>query len=267
MSVMSGSAAATATLTAAPAATTSTTAAAAATATPSTVGTYSVLDTQRSADTIKLDFEDFVRNELKLNIDHVPATQRARSINDGKTGVCNYFLRGHCWKGNNCIYRHLTREQSEKIQSENRTIVCKHWLRGLCKKDDDCDYLHEYNLKKMPECTFFPQNGKCTNGDECPFQHLNPEQRVKECLWYARGFCKHGAKCRSKHVRKLVCPQYRAGFCPLGPSCPKEHPRFDLPLTHVESGANAPAPNTFAANAYQQQQQQQQPPQQHPIQM
>ncbi|KAJ2521857.1 Cleavage and polyadenylation specificity factor subunit 4 [Coemansia sp. RSA 2049] len=264
MSVMSGSATATATLTAAPAATTSTTAAAAATATPSTVGTYSVLDTQRSADTIKLDFEDFVRNELKLNIDHVPATQRARSINDGKTGVCNYFLRGHCWKGNNCIYRHLTREQSEKIQSENRTIVCKHWLRGLCKKDDDCDYLHEYNLKKMPECTFFPQNGKCTNGDECPFQHLNPEQRVKECLWYARGFCKHGAKCRSKHVRKLVCPQYRAGFCPLGPSCPKEHPRFDLPLTHVESGANAPAPNTFAANAYQQQQQ---PPQQHPIQM
>ncbi|KAJ1998219.1 hypothetical protein H4R26_005540, partial [Coemansia thaxteri] len=91
----------------------------------------SVLDTNAYADIVTFDFEDFVKNDLKLNVDHVPAAQKPRSINDGKTGVCNYFLKGHCWKGNNCIYRHLTREQSERVQFENRAVVCKHWLRGL----------------------------------------------------------------------------------------------------------------------------------------
>jgi Zinc finger C-x8-C-x5-C-x3-H type (and similar) len=32
------------------------------------------------------------------------------------------------------------------------SIVCKHWLKGLCKKGDVCEFLHEYNIRKMPEC-------------------------------------------------------------------------------------------------------------------
>ena len=45
------------------------------------------------------------------------------------------------------------------------SVVCKHWLKGthsfimhcnaqgLCKKGDACEFLHEYNIRKMPECT------------------------------------------------------------------------------------------------------------------
>ncbi|KAJ2156090.1 RNA-binding component of cleavage and polyadenylation factor [Coemansia sp. RSA 552] len=204
---------------------------------------FSVLDTRSSADGLTLDFESFVKNELKLNVDHVPVSQRPPSINDGKTGVCNYFLKGHCWKGNNCIYRHLTREQSERLISDNRTVVCKHWLRGLCKKDFNCEFLHEYNLDKMPKCQFYAKDGVCINGEDCFYMHINPEQRIRACPWYARGFCKHGAGCRSKHVRKTMCPYYQFGFCPDGPNCRKEHPRFELP----RMGPAAAAPDASAA--------------------
>ncbi|KAJ2830338.1 RNA-binding component of cleavage and polyadenylation factor [Coemansia erecta] len=196
----------------------------------------SVLDTRTAADNLVLDFESFVKNELRLNIDHVPLSQRPPSINDGKTGVCNYFLKGHCSKGTGCIYRHLTREQSELFHAAKRTTVCKHWLRGLCKKDFNCEFLHEYNLEKMPECQFFSKAGACNNGDECEYRHVNPDSKARECLWYARGFCKHGANCRSKHVRKLICPLYQFGFCPDGPNCRKSHPRFELPK--IYGGAN-----------------------------
>ncbi|KAJ2095445.1 hypothetical protein GGI16_005205 [Coemansia sp. S142-1] len=198
----------------------------------------SSLDTRGCADLVTFDFEEFIKTKLSLNIDHTPVVPKPRSINDGKIGVCNYFMKGHCWKGDDCLYRHLTREESERAQSESRAIVCKHWLRGLCKKGDQCEFLHEYNLRKMPECTFFAASGRCTSGDECQYLHINPESKIKECLWYARGFCKHGPKCRSKHVRKLICPSYRFGFCPLGPNCPNTHPRFELPIMQGD-GAGA----------------------------
>ncbi|KAJ1941740.1 Cleavage and polyadenylation specificity factor subunit 4 [Kickxella alabastrina] len=215
----------------------------------------SALDTRASADSIAFDFETFIKTELKLNIDPTPPTQKLPSFNDGKTGICNYFLMGHCWKGNNCKYRHLTREQSERMQMENRTVVCKHWLRGLCKKGDVCEFLHEYNLKKMPECTFFTNFGRCNTGEECSYQHINPEARIKECPWYARGFCKHGAGCRSKHVRKLICQNYRFGFCPLGPNCNDAHPRFELPLMNATDAEQNPQQQNPQQQSPQQQQQ------------
>ncbi|KAJ2703079.1 Cleavage and polyadenylation specificity factor subunit 4 [Coemansia sp. IMI 203386] len=209
---------------------------------------FSALDTQKSAATIKFDFEEFIKKEFNLNIDHIPETQTPYSVNDGKVGVCTFFLRGHCYKGNNCIFRHLTREESERMRSDIRTIVCKHWVRGLCKKGDMCDFLHEYNLKKMPECQFYEKTGLCNNREECFYRHTNPNANIKECPWYARGFCKHGAKCRSKHERKLICQHYRFGFCPLGPNCKDEHPSFDLPV--MNAAATAAAANANAnANA------------------
>ncbi|GAO50968.1 hypothetical protein G7K_5084-t1 [Saitoella complicata NRRL Y-17804] len=57
-------------------------------------------------------------------------------------------------------------------------IVCKHWLRGLCKKGDHCEFLHEYNLKRMPECWFFNKHGYCSNGEECLYLHIDPDARV-----------------------------------------------------------------------------------------
>ena len=41
-------------------------------------------------------------------------------------------------------------------------LVCAHWLKGLCKKNDQCEYLHEFNLKRMPECAHYQEHGMCT---------------------------------------------------------------------------------------------------------
>ncbi|KAI8803616.1 hypothetical protein BJ742DRAFT_682930, partial [Cladochytrium replicatum] len=124
--------------------------------------------------------------------------------------VCKFFLRGYCARGQSCPNRHTKNE---------RTVVCKHWLRGLCKKGELCEFLHEYNLRKMPECWFYSKYGECSN-PECLYLHIDPNDKVRECAWYARGFCKHGARCRHKHVRKALCPLYLTGFCPKGPECP-----------------------------------------------
>jgi len=133
--------------------------------------------------------------------------------------VCKFFLKGTCMKGNECPYRHSRGE---------RSVVCKHWLRGLCKKGDLCEFLHQYDLSKMPECYFYSKFGECSN-PECMYLHINPEDKVKECPWYARGFCKHGPKCRHKHQPKVACENYLLGFCPDGPNCKYGHPKFELP--------------------------------------
>lgn len=73
---------------------------------------------------------------------------------------------------------------------ERVSTVCKHWLRGLCKKGDACEFLHEYNLRRMPECYWFAKYGYCSAGDECLYAH--PKERKIECPDYNRGFCKLG---------------------------------------------------------------------------
>ncbi|KAI8576540.1 hypothetical protein K450DRAFT_295539 [Umbelopsis ramanniana AG] len=180
------------------------------------------------------DFEEFIKNELGLDLDK-PKKKEDENI-------CKYFLRGTCHKGASCQYKH-TRGDREK------SVVCKHWLRGLCKKGEHCEFLHVFNMKKMPECWFYSKYGECCNGDECQYQHIDPESKVKECPWYARGFCKHGPNCRNKHVRKLICQNYLTGFCPLGLNCPNGHPRYELPVMHNDDRMDDMAPE-----------QQQQPP-------
>lgn len=76
-------------------------------------------------------------------------------------------------------------------ERERLATVCKHWLRGLCKKSDACEFLHEYNLRRMPECWWYAKYGYCSAGDECLYAH--PKERKVECPDYKRGFCKLGA--------------------------------------------------------------------------
>ncbi|KAG5455928.1 MAG: hypothetical protein BJ554DRAFT_4482, partial [Olpidium bornovanus] len=97
-----------------------------------------------------------------------------------ENGVCKFYLKASCARGAGCPYKHSRLD---------RSVVCKHWLRGLCKKGDLCEFLHQYNLKKMPECWFYTKYGECSNGDECLYLHVDPDSRTRECPWYNRGFC------------------------------------------------------------------------------
>jgi len=153
-------------------------------------------------------FDDFLKSEYRFGM-------------DPDRPVCRFYVQGHCPMGNACPDKHT-------INSITR-IVCKHWLRGLCKKSDACEFLHEYNLRKMPECYFYTKHGYCSNGDECLYLHINPETRVPPCLWYERGYCPLGPECSNKHVRRVPCKLYLTGFCPNGRGCTESHPKFDTP--------------------------------------
>lgn len=144
---------------------------------------------------IKFDFEDFIKEELGLDLDSFTKREGKVQVDNvchstvdflcTDEPVCKYYLKGTCTKGGHCPFKH-------KDSDRDKLVVCKHWLRGLCKKGDRCEFLHVFNMKKMPECWFYSKYGECCNGDECMYLHIDPESKQKECPWYARGFCKHG---------------------------------------------------------------------------
>ncbi|KXX77443.1 mRNA 3'-end-processing protein yth-1 [Madurella mycetomatis] len=153
--------------------------------------------------------------------------------------ICKAYLAGNCPLKSHCPERHTgpSTSSSNTQQTNNArdggggggfgSLVCKHWLRGLCKKGESCEFLHEYNLRKMPECNFFVRNGYCSNGDECLYLHIDPLSRLPPCPHYDRGFCPLGPRCDKKHVRRRLCLYYLAGFCPMGKACREgAHPRW-----------------------------------------
>ncbi|CAH0014365.1 hypothetical protein V2G26_011816 [Clonostachys chloroleuca] len=144
--------------------------------------------------------------------------------------VCRAFQTGNCPNGTRCPERHITADSQAPSGGLN-SLVCKHWLRGLCKKGEHCEFLHEYNLRKMPECNFFMRNGYCSNGDECLYLHIDPLSRLPPCPHYDMGFCALGPRCAKKHVRRKLCTFYLAGFCPDGPECKVgAHPKWTRDL-------------------------------------
>ncbi|KAJ6260729.1 hypothetical protein Dda_4958 [Drechslerella dactyloides] len=165
---------------------------------------------------------------------------------DPNREVCRLFLAGHCPNGNACPDRHtigtaglnkyvtISSSRHNKLlmlMRELYSLVCKHWLRGLCKKGDACDFLHEYNLRRMPECSFLVRYGYCQNGDDCLYFHPDPENRIPPCPNYENGFCPLGPTCSKKHVRKTICKFYFAGFCPDGKECTfGAHPKWQTEL-------------------------------------
>ncbi|KAL3425341.1 zinc finger ccch type domain containing protein [Phlyctema vagabunda] len=141
--------------------------------------------------------------------------------------TCKAYLQGHCPLGSSCPDKH----SSASSTSNFNNLVCKHWLRGLCKKGESCEFLHEFNLRKMPECNFFVRNGYCSNGEECLYLHTDPSARLPPCPHYDRGFCPLGPRCSKKHTPKQICEFYLAGFCPDGSkNCKKAHPRWPTNL-------------------------------------
>lgn len=145
--------------------------------------------------------------------------------------VCKAYLAGHCPLGTDCPDRHVTPSAASTTNASYNSLVCKHWLRALCKKGESCEFLHEYNLRKMPECNFFVRNGYCSNGDECLYLHIDPLSKLPPCPHYDRGFCPLGPSCSKKHVRRTLCPYYLAGFCPDGKACKEgAHARWEKNL-------------------------------------
>lgn len=145
--------------------------------------------------------------------------------------VCKAYQTGSCPNGTRCTERHVSDGKSSHMPSGGlNSLVCKHWLRGLCKKGEHCEFLHEYNLRKMPECNFFMRNGYCSNGEECLYLHVDPMSRLPPCPHYDMGFCPLGPICSKKHVRRKLCLFYVAGFCPDGPDCKQGHPKWSKDL-------------------------------------
>ncbi|KAI5859542.1 hypothetical protein GGS23DRAFT_312515 [Durotheca rogersii] len=171
--------------------------------------------------------------------------------------ICKAFVAGHCPLGAAaCPDRHVSAANGQPgggggggylgggggvNNTSYNSLVCKHWLRALCKKGDSCEFLHEYNLRKMPECNFFVRNGYCSNGDECLYLHIDPQSKLPPCPHYERGFCPLGPTCSKKHVRRKLCPCYLAGFCPDGRACREgAHPRWDTNLEKPVAKAELP---------------------------
>ncbi|KAK0632064.1 hypothetical protein B0T14DRAFT_597600 [Immersiella caudata] len=148
--------------------------------------------------------------------------------------ICKAYTNGSCPLKSKCPERHVSAPTSSDGSNPSKhggygSLVCKHWLRGLCKKGESCEFLHEYNLRKMPECNFFVRNGYCSNGDECLYLHIDPQSRLPPCPHYDRGFCPLGPRCDKKHVRRALCVYYLAGFCPAGKGCKEgAHPRWTM---------------------------------------
>eukprot|EP00906_Rhabdomonas_costata_P009455 RCo013378 len=134
--------------------------------------------------------------------------------------ICRMHLKGECLKGHNCPDKHLR---------PDKAIVCEYWLRGICKKADQCEFMHEFDIRRMPECFYYAIRGECLN-PECVFVHVNPDDEIKECPYYKRGFCSMGPRCRYKHIARVLCPNYMAGFCLDGRMCKYAHPKFNHPL-------------------------------------
>lgn len=155
-------------------------------------------------------FEPFLRHEFNFGLD--PDRPQCPQFQPSRANSCP--------RGTACPYKHVPHLFHNKI-------VCKHWLRGLCKKNNHCEFLHEYNLRRMPECIFYAKNGYCTQAPDCLYLHIDPAQKIPECVNYKRGFCPDGPKCGMRHVRRVFCPLYLTGFCPKGPNCENTHPRFE----------------------------------------
>ena len=193
--------------------------------------------------------------------------------------ICKAYLSGQCPLKSHCPERHVSNPPNTSSNPHHSgggggggykdggggfgSLVCKHWLRGLCKKGESCEFLHEYNLRKMPECNFFAKHGFCQNGDECLYLHIDPQSRLPPCPHYDRGFCPLGPRCEKKHVRRKLCLYYLAGFCPEGPRCRDgAHPRWksdkDMEKPRSKEQAAAAAAQAAAEQQAQQQAQQQQ---------
>ncbi|KAJ3027055.1 UNVERIFIED_CONTAM: RNA-binding component of cleavage and polyadenylation factor [Siphonaria sp. JEL0065] len=98
------------------------------------------------------DYEEHVRNVLSFDLD----PQRK----SGGEGVCRFFLKGFCAKGQACPYKHVS-QATLNANAHKAGVVCKHYLRG-----PKCRNKHV----RQAVCQNYV-TGFCPKGPECPFGH------------------------------------------------------------------------------------------------
>ena len=110
----------------------------------------------------ELAVEEFIKNELNLRLDTGASPDRLVPADLADAQICPRHLQpGGCLLGPACLQRHTHpaprnfRPPTPPPANPHARMVCKHWLRGLCKKGPSCDFMHEYNLRKIPECYNF----------------------------------------------------------------------------------------------------------------
>lgn len=150
----------------------------------------------------RFEINNFLRSEYGIGL-------------DPRRPTCPMYLQGHCPRGSTCRAKHFIRPI---FTSRSYGIpVCKHWINGLCMKGDNCKFLHEFNLRKMPECNRFSRKGTCGNGSDCLYRHVDPLSKIPRCPRFDNGFCELGPRCSRRHVREPdICKFYLAGLCPNG---------------------------------------------------
>lgn len=63
-----------------------------------------------------------------------------------REGVCRYFLKNECKKGENCEFKH----SDDQIKTKYKTKLCKNFLESsFCKYKDQCSYAHGEKELKM----------------------------------------------------------------------------------------------------------------------
>lgn len=156
-----------------------------------------LLTAQRTAPTSSSWPDNFIHSEFNFE-PYIKSNLNVKLDNDAQ--ICpDYAERLQCPRGASCPRRHVKPSElnflpagSTALRDPNKRTVCKHWLRGLCKKGDQCDYLHEFDMRRIPECRFYATFGFCNNGDECLYLHVDKAIKRKECEKYTRGFCPKG---------------------------------------------------------------------------
>lgn len=194
-------------------------------------------------DHLDLSVEPFLKHDLALRL-------------DTDAQLCPDWVQTHaCPRGAHCPKRHvqpspLNFQPPPPIpQSAHARTVCKHWLRGLCKKGTSCEFMHEYHLRKMPECWFFAKYGFCSNGDEVRCSHLSRFCRSLADRPWAHMQCMYLHVTEEMRIRE--CPRYRKGFCPDGSSSLSPS-LFALSLTHLRpftQDPNASSSTSVASSA------------------
>ena len=72
------------------------------------------------------------------------AKRRPHAGNTAPT-ICKFFTKGSCWKGSQCTYRHVQRDQpqaSVDVTVDTHSDICPYYRRGYCRFKDACKWSH-----------------------------------------------------------------------------------------------------------------------------